>query len=358
MAKYTKLTVTLVTVILLAAASAVCSQPEEVLLRYEWTAGEHPRYDMSVRGEGQIVIYGIPGQQGDEVVLPVVLSMDSVYGLEVKAVDEAGNATIVIQWEPMHISVDAAGRVMQGTIDMTKGTITVNGQEHSLPDFSPEQQAEPTEQLEEEGPADQEADAEPQPPTMKISPRGQILEVSGLDRLMPMMEAMGWGRMNPSQLARTAQPYFPEEVVAAGEQWEQDVDLPYVSTEGQQEPAQMHSTNVVKGFATINEHPCVKINTQAQMEIENLSVPEAAMAGIGTPAGRTTKITALNVAMDGDSHFDYEAGKLIKSAMDMTINLEMNMTGQSVPEGQIPQIAGLKFGLRDLVLELEMTLKE
>lgn len=338
MIKNSMLAITLAVGVILAGASVVSSQPEEVLLRYGWVAGEHLQYDLSVHGQGYLVFISpaVAGGQGGEMPVPIVMSMDTVYGYRIKDVDEAGNGTVEMQWEPMHISVDMMGNVVQATVDLERGTIKFNGQEQPLPGVSPETAAEPA--------------------TMKISPRGKVLEITNPERLMPMTGVMGLGQLDPSQIIRASQAQFPEEPVVAGEQWEQLVARPLPTGEGQQVP-QMRSAYTLNGFATINGHPCAKINMQAQMQLENLPVPSGATGGgIGAPAGLTTQINSLQMNADSDLYFDYEAGKLIRAVMNITMNMKMNVLGAAAVQGQ--QMPGLECEMRDFAMAVAMTLRE
>ncbi len=336
MAKNYMVVAVLVAVVVWAGASAVRSQPEQVLLRYGWVDGDELQYDLSVRGQGQLVFHSaaIAQGQGGETPLPIVMSMDTVYRQLVKAIDEEGNGTVEIHWEPMQISVDMMGQLMQATVDLEQGTIRFNGQEQALPGFSPQPGAEP--------------------PAMKISPRGKVLAITNLERLMPMMGTAGLGQVDPSQIVRASQAEFPEEPVAAGAEWEQLVALPLPTGEGQQAP-QMRSAYVLKGFATINERPCAKISTRSHIQLQNMTVPGQPAVGIGGAAGFATQIDAMQMDINGDLYFDHEVGRLIRALMNITMNLNMNIVGAAAQQQQIP---GIQCELRDFAMEVLMNLKE
>lgn len=352
MTRHTTLTIAVVAVVTLALALPVASQPQQVLLRYGWTEGEYLRYDSATRGQGQVVINmsGFGDPQAGPMAMPMVMSVDAVYGQLVKEIDAEGNATLEIKWEPMYVSVDAAGQMMQGVVDLEKGTFTMNDQQHPLPGLAQTPGA--------------------APPTIKMSPTGKVLAITGFDRLAPMLQSTGLGQMDPNRLMQLSSAHFPREPIAAGEQWQADIALPLPLTQQDQqeqqdqqqepgrEPLKMHTIYTLKGFATISGHPCAIIGSQTQLQLTNLQVPvpAAASGAVAGLMGITTNVKSLTINIAGDSYFDYQAGKLVKSAMKILMNMKMSMAMPALPDGQ--QFPPMEYEIKDFAMEVTMTLKE
>ena len=334
MTRQRMLTVILIAGLTTALAVAAVGQPEKVLLRYKWIPGDQHRYALSGRGEGTMVMSGMPGQaQAGEVELPMVFGLEMTYGELAKAVDDDGNGTVELQLGPLHMNTDIGGQQVQVTLDYAKGTMTVNGNEQPLPGVSPEEGA--------------------QPMTMKMSPRGKVSKITGFERMMPIK---GFGQMmDLDRWLRYAQAQFPEEPVVVGQTWEQLTPLPFAPGADQQ-PAQTQTTYTLQGLGVAKGRPFAQIGMASVMKLEDTAMPTPAEA---QPEGLNMSMTFdhLNIAMKGSFDFDYQAGHVINTSLQMTMNLKMNITMRAEIEGE-EQSFSIQQEMRDFAIELRIKLQE
>jgi len=326
------------TTALALAAAVMGSERPEVLLRYQWNAGEQQWYAVSGRMQGTMVMSGAPGQaQEADVELPITTEFDVACTALTRAVDDQGNGTVELQLSPMLISTDAAGQHMDMTIPFTKGTMLVNGKEQPLPWVSAQQSAQPT--------------------TMKLSPRGKLLQITGLERMMPMMGPTFLGHMDLNSLLPLSQVQFPEEALAVGQQWEQLTPLaPFFTSESQQDVQMQTIKYTLQALRTVEGHPVAQIGMESVLQLENFTMPMP----LGEQAqGLSLSMTFvyLNVAQEGSLRFDCEAGQLINAAWETTTNAKMNIRMEGEVEGQ-EQSVNVEREMRDFATHLEIELQE
>ncbi len=298
---------------LTTALGCATEQPQMLLLRHNWAAQHTSRYLLSGRGDGELIVHGLAAKQPNtELALPFIMGFDTAYTQAVNEVDEQGNATIQLQWEPIQASTDVRGKLVETRIDFAAGTITVNGTERPL-----------GKQWTGVGQQDSGGGLESVwPPVIRVSPRGQILEFHGLERYIPHLRTAGLQHIDPPRWPNLSLVQFPEDPVSVGETWEY-ISPVRASTLTQSTAQRFASTGTytLAGFETINDRQCAKITMACDLE---LIQPPASPA----PTRAKLKVNYISFSMTGTGtlYFDYQAGQMVNSDFTVTVNSHANIS--------------------------------
>ncbi len=157
-------------VVLVVLLAAVAANAEGVLLRYKFVPQQELAYDFWMVGTGGMIVAGVPVLPQQSKIpgrLEMQLEGNASFTMLVTAVDEQGNGTLGLEMGPLAMQMQAMGKSFHMTMDLTKGTIEVDGESIEMP-AGPMQQVLPSfENL-----------------SWTISPRGKLVAISGLPELL------------------------------------------------------------------------------------------------------------------------------------------------------------------------------
>jgi len=314
--------VLVVLVVVLAAIGSVvllagmAANAEGVLLRYKFVPQQELAYDFWMVGTGDATVTGVPrppGQGEKPGPLHMQFEVNAEFSLPVTAVDEQGNGTLGLEMGPLS---------MQGTMEL-------DGESMPMP-LGPMQQALPSfENL-----------------SWTISPRGELVAISGLAELLPdggAMPAMLPNTADLQQLLNEMPAWFPEDPVVVGQSWDMQVPVfvPGMAAHPLPEFAMKYT---FEGLERIDGHRIARIGFEGALEDANLAVPMPAGPAQqqGEPAEDINM--ALTEIVGGHIYFDLDAGQMHNAAGRIEIDASISMplpteAGEEAGKPLVTQIA-------------------
>jgi hypothetical protein len=261
----------------LMAGADTSARPAK-LLYHRYEAGERLTYGVKGRMEGTMEASGglNPLGGGDEITMDLVLGMDVV--IDVLSVDARGNADLQIAFQG-------------GDLD---GTIEMGGRPMPVSSFGQQMFG---------GLAGQAA-------RVTVDPFGRTLEGEMGGDLSGLMNGQ-FGVM-------------PERNLKVGDEW---TEKESVSMPGQQlSGIEITADYRVEGYKKIQGRDCMVISVNGDLSTDSLGDLPAFMD------------IDFDVGMEGVLFFDVEAGRMVKTAMDLTFDLEMSGGGNSVEGSFVFQV--------------------
>ncbi len=313
--------------------SAMAVNAEGVLLRYKFVPQQELAYDFWMVGTGGMNIAGLPPapKQGEMPgQLQMQLEANASFSLPVTAVDERGNGTLGLEMGPLAMQMQAMGRSFHMTMDLTKGTMKVDGQSIPMP-AGPMQQMLPSfENL-----------------SWTISPRGKLVAISGLPDLMTGGGAMPQMPMFANmadfeKLLKEIPGWLPEDPVAVGDSWDMQMPLPLPGVGADPLP-EFAIKYTLERLGEIGGHRIARIGFEGVLEGANLAVPMPAgptRRPISEAAGDMNM--ALTETVDGQIYLDLDAGQMHSARGNVTLDVS---TGVPLP-AQVGEEAGKSLGMQ------------
>ena len=300
----------LVLVVLLAAVPA---NADDVLLRFKFVPQQELVYDFWMVGTGGMNIAGLPlaPEQGKMPgKLEMELEANASFRLPVTAVDEQGNGTLGLAMGPLSMQMQAMGRSFHMTMDLTKGTLEVDGESIPMP-AGPMQQVLPSfENL-----------------SWTISPRGKLVAISGLEELLTGGAAMPQMPMFANmaefqKLMKEMPAWLPEAPVAVGDSWDMQVPLPLPGMGADPLP-QFAIKYTLERLGEIDGHRIACIGFVGALEGANLLVPMPAGPAQQQRGAAEDMNMALTETVDGQIYFDVDAGQVHSARGNVVIDVSM-----------------------------------
>ncbi len=339
MAKSRLVVNTAAVVVLVVLLATVAANAEGVLLRHKFVPGQELAYDFWMTGTGGVNIAGLPfppqagGAPGQ---MQMQFDANANFTLPVTAVDEQGNGTLGLAMGPLSMQVQAMGKSFHMAMDLTKGTIEVDGETIPMPK-GPMQQAMPSfENL-----------------SWTISPRGKLIAISGLEELMtgggampqlPMLANMA----DFQKLIKGMPSWLPEAPVAVGDSWGMQMALPLPGMGADPLP-EFAIKYTLERLGEIGGHRIARIGFEGVLEGAELAIPMPVGPGPGQQqleaAGDMNM--ALTETVDGQLYFDLDAGQIHSGRGNVAIDISM-----AVP---LPAQAGEQAG-KPLAMQMGMKL--
>ena len=330
-------------VVLVVLLAAMAANAEGVLLRYKFVPQQELAYDFWMVGTGGMDIAGLPlaPEQGEMPGhLQMQLEGNASFSLPVTAVDEQGNGTLGLEMGPLAMQMQAMGRSFHMAMDLTKGTVKVDGESIQMPEGPMQQMLPSFENL-----------------SWTISPRGKLVAISGLEELltggagmpqMPMFANMA----DFQKLLKEMPAWLPEDPVAVGDSWDMQVPLPLPGMGADPLP-EFAIKYTLEGLGEIDGHRIARIGFEGVLEGANLAVPMP-----GGPAQQQREVAeegrqpdymnmALTETVDGQIYFDLDAGQMHSVRGNVAIDVSMG-----VP---LPAQAGEEAG-KPLAMQMGMNL--
>ena len=337
MAKTRLVVNTAVLVVLVVLLAAVAANAEGVLLRYKFVPQQELAYDFWMVGTGGMTIAGVPlppEQGGMPGKLQMQLEANASFRLPVTAVDEQGNGTLGLEMGPLSMQMQAMGRSFHMAMDLTKGTMEVDGESIPMP-AGPMQQMLPLfENL-----------------SWTISPRGKLVAISGLPELpsggagmgqMPMFANMGdW-----EKLLKEMPAWLPEDPVAVGDSWDMQMAIPMPGMGADPLP-EFAIKYTLEALGEIDGHRVARIGFEGALEGANLAVPMPVGPGAQEGEAAADMNMALTETFDGQMYLDLDTGQLHSARGNVAIDMSMG-----VP---LPAQAGEEAG-KPLAMQMGMKL--
>ena len=297
-------------VVLMVLLAAVAANAEDVLLRYKFVPQQELVYDMWMVGTGGMTIAGLPlaPEQGEMPgQLQMQLEVNASFKLPVTAVDDQGNGTLGLKMGPLAMQMQAMGRSFHMAMDLTKGTMEVDGKSIEML-AGPMQQMLPSfENL-----------------SWTISPRGKLVAISGLPELltggampqMPMLANMA----DLQRLLKGIPAWLPEHPMAVGDSWGMQMALPLPGMGADPLP-EFAIKYALERLGEIDGHRIARIGFEGVLEGANLAIPMPA-----SPAQQQREVAesmsmALTETVDGQIYFDLDAGQFHSARGNVTLEV-------------------------------------
>jgi len=304
-------TAALVFVVLLAATVA---NAEGVLLRYKFVPQQELAYDFWMVGAGGMIVAGLPVLPEDSRIpgqLEMQLEGNASFRLPVTAVDEQGNGTLGLAMGPLAMQMQAMGRSFHITMDLAKGTVTVDGESIPMP-AGPMQQVLPSfENL-----------------SWTISPRGKLVAISGLPELLAgggAMPHMPMANMADFQKLMKEMPaWLPEDPVAVGDSWDMQMPLPLPGMGADPLP-EFAIKYTLERLGEIDGHRIARIGFEGVLEGAELAVPVPAGPAQQQSEAAEDMNMALRETVDGQIYFDVDAGQMHSGRGNVAIDVSMGV---------------------------------
>ncbi len=323
-------------VVLAVLLAAMVANAEGVLLRYKFMPQQELAYDFWMVGTGDMNIAGLPlaPEQGKMPrQLQMQLEGNASFRLPVMAVDEQGNGTLGLEMGPLSMQMQAMGRSFHMAMDLTKGTIEVDGESIPMP-AGPMQQVLPSfENL-----------------RWTISPRGKLVAISGLPELMTGAGAMPQIPMLANmadfqKLLKDMPAWLPKAPVAVGDSWGMQMALPLPGMGGEPLP-EFAIKYTLERLGEIGGHRIARIGFEGVLEGAELAIP--------MPAGPTQQqrevaegmSMALTETVDGQMYFDLDTGQFHSARGNVAIDMNMAvpLPAQEGKEASGP--LGMQMGMK------------
>ena len=304
-----------VLVVLVVLLAAMAANAEGVLLRYKFVPQQELAYDFWMVGTGGMTIAGVPvlpGQGEFPGQLQMQLEGNASFRLPVTAVDEQGNGTLGLEMGPLAMQMQAMGRSFHIAMDLTKGTIEVDGEGIQMP-AGPMQQALPSfENL-----------------SWTISPRGKLVAISGLAELlsgggaMPQMPMMA-NLADFQKLLKDIPAWLPEAPMAVGDSWGMQMALPLPGMGADPLP-EFAIKYTLERLGEIDGHRIARIGFEGVLEGANLAIPMPAGPGQQQREGAEDMSMALTETVDGQIYLDLDAGQMHSARGNVAIDVSMGV---------------------------------
>jgi hypothetical protein len=313
------------------------------------------------------------GPQGDEpseaevieLETPMRLEANLPLSLQVESVDDQGNGTLGVTArrlgmktviEPPSypgVPAPAGPMVMHQEFNLQTGeiTFTMNGEKTAIPaDSLPGAQVSPA--------------AAMQAIKLQLSPRGKLLDVSGLDQAMqhatmnPMTMGMGMG-MDPHQqmqnMLAQAPAMFPTCPLAPGDSWQVEMPLMVPGMTGC--PDSYTWTFTLKGLGNIDGHRVARIGMQSDVDLSDMSL-SSAMRGMQMPMGMVGPVPEIDtfiIASSGDLFWNLDEGFMHSARVAATMDMHMTIpasAGDTAEEGAGAAMSWpeMSYGVRDMTI--------
>ena len=339
MAKTRLVVNTVALVVLVVLLAAVVANAEDVLLRYKFVPQQELAYDMWMVGTGGMTIAGLPPapEQGEMPgKLQMQLEANASFRLPVTAVDEQGNGTLGLAMGPLAMQMQAMGmgKSFHIAMDLTKGTIVVDGKSIQMP-AGPMQQMLPLfENL-----------------SWTISPRGKLVAISGLPELlmtgggampqMPMFANMA----DLQKLLKEIPAWFPEEPVAVGDSWDMQMPLPLPGMSADPLP-EFAIKYTLERLGEIDGHRIARIGYEGVLEGANLAVPMP--AGPAQQEGEAAECMsmALTETVDGQMYFDLDTGQFHSARGNVAIDVSVGVPLPAQEGAEAGEPLAMQMGMK------------
>ncbi|HOX29320.1 MAG TPA: hypothetical protein PLQ76_09230, partial [bacterium] len=148
------------------------------------------------------------------------------------------------------------------------------------------------------------------PITMKVTPLGGVINVSGIDRLsktVPQMDIAG--------LIKQTQQKFPEKAVDVGDTWDENIDFSWDNNSGKKKNT-VAAKYEFMGYETVKDLRCARIHVKGEGDLSDVfnSIPSEI-------PGSVMDTKSLFVRYEGDIYFAPAEGVL--TAFDFTMNQDV-----------------------------------
>jgi len=315
MAKIRLVVNTTTLMVLVVLLAAMVANAEGVLLRYKFVPQQELAYDFWMVGTGGMTIAGLhpaPEQSKMPGKLQMQLETNASVRLPVTAVDEQGNGTLGLEMGPLAMQMEAMGKSFHMAMDLTKGTIEVDGESIPMP-AGPMQQMLPLfENL-----------------SWTISPRGKLVAMSGLPELltgggtmpqMPMFANMA----DLQKLLKEIPGWLPEDPVAVGDSWDMQMPLPLPGMGADPLP-EFAIKYTLERLGEIDGHRIARIGFEGVLEGAELAVPMPAGPAQQQPEAAEDMSMALTETVDGQIYFDLDTGQMHSGRGNVAIDVSMGV---------------------------------
>ncbi len=337
MAKSRLVTNTAAVVVLVVLLAASVANAEGVLLRYKFMPQQELAYDFRMVGTGGMNIAGLPlpsKQRKMPGQLQMQLERNASFRLPLTAVDEQGNGTLGLVMGPLSMQMQAMGKSFHMAMDLTKGTVKVDGESIPMPQGAMQQMLPLFENL-----------------SWTISPRGKLIAISGLPELMSggraMPQMLMFANMAKLQkLLKQIPGWLPEAPVSVGDSWGMQMPLPLPGMSTDPLP-KFAISYTLERLGEIGGHRIARIGFAGALEGANLAIPIPA----GLPPQQRGATKHMNMALtetvDGQIYFDLDAGQLHSARGNVAIDMS---TAVPLPAQQVKEAS------RSLEMQMEMNL--
>jgi hypothetical protein len=306
--------------VVISAGLAWSQDADKVLLRYKWQIGEQAKWVVNSEGTGTVVTQDLMKAPPEETVTSISSTSTMPMYQTVEAVDEEGNGTISYQMGIIEVDWEAAdGTVQHIVMDPVAKTMTVNGETTPAP---------PTAML-----------FGDEPIRMVLSPRGRVLEST-----MPaaMEQLFGTGGLSPTHafdMMQSQQMEFPEQPIGVGYTWTQTSAITTSAPPGEAEqgagdpeppPFSFTAAYTLMGFETVAGVECAQIEAVGALDMtEAFQITQSTeQVDLTIAAGPS------HVSLRGFVYFDPAAGRMVKTEMDIIMNMRQHVQGEmKTPEG-------------------------
>lgn len=315
-------------VIALLAGGAVAeperASPQAVTLEYKYTAGDSFRYTSTVTGSGTTTVTGIPGQPAGREI-PMELDYEITMTSKTLSVSDQGAGVLEFRIQSLTAETTMQGAQTRMVFTADGITMTVNGQEHDVPDA-----------------VRRNADMIDKPFQMTVSKRGKVLEAdySALESISKFARGM-----NLKQMVEMGRPQFPDKPLKPGDSWTQVLEVPLPGAAGAKGTANLNLEYTYQGMEPVNDKPCAKIQLSGTMSMDGLELA----GGTGLPTGAKVSVDAMDADLDGFLYFNPEMGQIAKQVLNMGMTVSTTVSGQG-PQGNAFEISS------DTDLKLKTTL--
>ncbi len=315
MAKSRLVVSTAALVVLVVLLAAVAANAEGVLLRYKFVPQQELAYDLWMVGTGGMTIAGLPlaPEQGEMPgKLQMQLEANASFRLPVTAVDEQGNGTLGLAMGPLAMQMQAMGRSFHMAMDLTKGTVKVDGESIPMPAGSMQQMLPSFENL-----------------SWTISPRGKLVAISGLAELltrggalpqMPMLANMA----DFQKLLKEIPGWFPEDPVAVGDSWDMQMPLPLPGMGADPLP-EFTIKYTLERLGEIGGHRIARIGFEGVLEGAELALPMPAGPAQQQRQAAEGMSMALTETVDGQMYFDLDTGQFYSGRGNVAIDVSLGV---------------------------------
>ena len=337
MAKRRLVVNTAAVVVLVVLLAAMAANAEGVLLRYKFVPQQELAYDFWMVGTGGMTIAGLPfppeagGAPGQ---LQMQFEANASFSVPVTAVDDQGNGTLGLAMGPLSMQMQAMGKSFHMAMDLTKGTVKVDGETQQLPEQAMQPMLRLLENL-----------------SWTISPRGKLVAISGLPELpsggagmgqMPMFANMG----DLEKLLKEIPGWLPEDPVAVGESWDMQMAIPMPGMSADPLP-EFAIKYTLEALGEIGGHRIARIGFEGVLEGANLAVPMPAGPAAQEGEAAADMSMALTETVDGQMYLDLDTGQLHSArgnvALDMSMGVPLPAQAGEEAGGPLAMQMGMKL---------------
>ncbi len=312
---------------------------EAVLLRYKFQPGQVLQTVEVVKGTIPMEIdFAAPanlpatGNMPENMALSSNISTTVIRLLTVNAVDENGVAIVTVKFEQMVVDTNTqvGEQTMAQRLEFEDGTLTTSGA--ASPGMTPDKLKKLEEMLNKQYQA-------------RLDPLGGV-EPVGEDFGQIWQQAMGQNMAGVDYAAFTRSlAGLPQQPVQVGATWE---NL-YQGGETDQEVLG-RSTMTLGSITQEAGRPTAKINGDSYMKVENQQPRPADTQMFGSVMqGMTAQLDFLDVAMTSQLNLDIELGQIVRSAADVTMNMDQTMS---------LDMGALLGGNQEAVLKIDVKIRD